>query len=171
MSPVRHQATMSGTPAEAHENRIVTWENAMREGNQAYSAQQDQRAMNEYQAALEQAKLLLKECVQADKPVQVAIDTVMAAYVVSHHNLANVYARQGDINTAACRLCEAHQCLSRICADPAMSCALREAAQRHGRRTYRELLNFSHLYSQHPLVTRTLRVCGQFCSLQEQPLH
>ncbi|MGY1489604.1 hypothetical protein ACW4YW_09340 [Methylobacillus pratensis] len=170
MSPVRHHDTISSLPDEASDHTISTWEHTIRQGNRAYSDKQDQLALQQYQTALEQAKLLLRECVQADEQA-VPIDTVIAAYVVSHHNLANVYARQGDINTAACRLCEVHQCLSRICSDPAMHCALREAAQRHGRRTYRELLNFSHLYSQHPLVARTLRVCGQFCSLQDQPLH
>lgn len=162
--------TLPPSPEEASNPTIASWENTIRQGNRAYSDKQDQLALQQYQIALEQAKWLLRECVQADGQAA-PVDTVFAAYVVSHHNLANVYARQGDINTAACRLCEVHQCLSRICSDPAMNDALRAAAQRHGRRTYRELLNFSHLYSQHPLVARTLRVCGQFCSLQDQLLH
>ncbi|MCB5191162.1 hypothetical protein LG198_10525 [Methylobacillus arboreus] len=162
---------MPHASVDAPENMISAWENTIRQGNQAYSQKQDQLALKQYQAALDQAKSLLRECVHTDELAVLSIDTVFAAYVVSYHNLANVYARQGDINTAACRLCEAHQCLSRICSDPDMSCALREAAQRHGRRTYKELVNFSHLYSQHPLVARTLRICGEFCTLQKQPLH
>ncbi|MCB5186490.1 hypothetical protein LG200_00540 [Methylobacillus caricis] len=148
----------------------MAWERSIREGNQAFSRNEDLAALQQYHSALKQAQYLLKQCVQADTQ-ELPVDTVLAAYVVSHHNLANVHARQGDINAAACRLCEAHRCLSRICADASMACELRMAAQRHGQRTYTELLNFTNLYSQHPLVAKTLQACGQFCMQQERPLH
>lgn len=171
MKAAGHHNTMSSVATDAPESMMLAWENAIRQGNQAYTQHQDQLALQQYQVALNQAKSLLRDCVQAGEQVVLPLDTILAAYVVSHHNLANVYARQGDVNTAACRLCEVHQCLSRIGTDPGMECALREAAQRHGQRTYQELLNFCHLYSQHPLVERTLRICSQFCPRKEQTLH
>lgn len=158
--------TEQGSPATL----VHAWEKSMQQGNQAFALNEDQRALQQYQEALKQAQSLLRECVQNTAPA-ISIDTVFAAYVVSHHNLASLHARQGDLNAAACRLCEVHRCLSCICEDASMAGALREAAQRHGRRTYSELLNFSHLYSQHPLVAKTLRSCGQFCMQQGRPLH
>ncbi|MCB5185284.1 hypothetical protein LG201_08715 [Methylobacillus gramineus] len=170
MSPVRNSDSSLDDAVTSERSSVSAWEQSIKQGNQAFSQNEDQAALQQYHSALKQAEQLLKQCVQADT-LPLPVDTVMAAYVVSHHNLANVHARQGDINAAACRLCEAHQCLSRICADASMGCELRQAAQRHGRRTYTELLNFSNLYSQHPLVTKTLRVCGQFCTQQERSLH
>lgn len=154
----------------APQSMVHAWEKAMQQGNEAFAQNEDQRALQQYQTALKQAQSLLRECIQNNQSLK-AIDTAFAAYVVSHHNLASVYARKGDLNTAALRLCEVHRCLSCICKDASLAKPLREAAQRHGRRTYSELLNFSHLYSQHPLVAKTLRHCGQFCMEQGRSLH
>lgn len=177
MSAAKYQRDWQRPTGDRVKKLLSTWEHTIRQGNEAYTENQTQLALQQYQLALKQAKLLLREYVQAkagEQPSQgrFSVDQVLAAYVVSHHNLADAHIRQGDVHTAACRLCEVHRCLSCICSDPALHDDLREAAQRHGRRTYHALLTFNRLYQQTSLlVEKTLHVCGQFCTSQTQTLH
>lgn len=172
MSAVRCLHHAHSVSNDRFEKLLSDWEQAIRNGNQAYTGHQDQLALQQYQLALKQAKLMLRAFVQADSQAEPCVDKILAAYVVSHHNLADLHLRQGDRCAAACRLCEAHQCLACMCADMGMRSELREAAQRHGRRTYTALLHFHCLYQDtSSLVERTLRICGQFCTLQTPPLH
>ncbi|SNR89666.1 hypothetical protein SAMN05192560_1642 [Methylobacillus rhizosphaerae] len=172
MSAVKCLHPRRSGPDDRFERLLSGWEQAIRNGNQAYSGNQDQLALQQYQLALKQAKLMLQAFVQADIQAEPCIDKILAAYVVSHHNLSDLHLRQGDLCAAACRLCEAHQCLACMCADMEVRSELREAAQRHGRRTYKALLHFHCLYQDSSsLVERTLRICGQFCTLQTPSLH
>lgn len=177
MSAARHQRYWQRPAAGSVEKLLLAWEHAIHQGNEAYTENQTQLALQQYQLALKQAKLLLREYVQAKagrefSQGRCSVEQVLAAYVVSHHNLADAHIRHGDVHTAACCLCEVHRCLSCIYSDLTLHDDLREAAQRHGRRTYRALLTLSRLYPQtSPLVEKTLHVCGQFCALQTQILH
>ncbi|WP_334108572.1 hypothetical protein [Methylobacillus sp.] len=177
MSAAKYQRYWQRPSDDKVEKLLSTWEHAIRQGNEAYTENRTQLALQQYQLALRQAKLLLREYVQAkagEKPShgRFSVDQILAAYVVSHHNLADAHIRQGDVHTAACRLCEVHRCLSCICSDPAFHGELRDAAQRHGRHTYHALLTFNRLYQQvSPLVEKTLHACGQFCALQTQTMH
>lgn len=70
-------------------------------------------------------------------------DAVVAAFVVSHHNLANLHQRLDQMAEAADHRMAAHARLIRHMADPACAPALQQAALRHSHRARAESLAFA----------------------------
>lgn len=73
-------------------------------------------------------------------------EAAIAAFVVSHHNLADLYVRLDCLENAAEHLQAAHARLMGLLADEAAPAELRQAALRHSRHTRAERLAFD---SQH----------------------
>ena len=83
-------------------------------------------------------------------------DAAVAALVVSHHNLLECYERAGQIESAAAHVCRAHELLHEMVLDAAMAACWREAAWRHGRVAYAELLRFLQRHPDHERARRAV---------------
>lgn len=132
------------------ESRVSAWENVMREAVRASRAAQSNVALKGYQQALEIADRLI------DHPPSGRAGDCVAAWVVSHHNLADLHAELGDIDSAAGHLCRAHETLIRLFLDGSQDTSLQQAALRHSRETHFALLNHIRVHGPHPLLTRAL---------------
>lgn len=84
-------------------------------------------------------------------------DMAVAAFVISHHNLADLHLTLGQPEEAAENLCASHEKLLQTLANAQLPEALREAALHHSRRTYLELLQF---IGEHGAFPRTDRLLG-----------
>ncbi|MDF0730331.1 hypothetical protein P0Y43_06255 [Pseudomonas entomophila] len=84
------------------------------------------------------------------------VDEAVAAFVIAHHNLADLHLRLNQPHESADYLCAAHQRLLEASQNQRLPEALREAALRHSSRTYTELLNFIAEYGQYPRTERLL---------------
>lgn len=85
------------------------------------------------------------------------VDQAVAAFVIAHHNLADLHLRLNQPHESADYLCAAHQRLLQASQDSRLAAPLREAALRHSGRTYTELLNFIGEYGQYPRTERLLQ--------------
>jgi len=78
------------------------------------------------------------------------VDEAVAAFVIAHHNLADLHLRLNQPHESADYLCAAHQRLLQASQDARLPQGLRDAALRHSSKTYTELLNFIGEYGQYP---------------------
>jgi hypothetical protein len=85
----------------------------------------------------------------------------LAAFVISHHNLADLHLSLGQPEESAEYLCAVHQRLLNVIQDPQMTPALRQAALRHSNKTYSELLGFVGQYGEYPRTQRLLNSRGE----------
>jgi hypothetical protein len=129
---------------------LSAWENVMREAVQTSRAAPSNVMLNTYEQALRIAHRLI------ERPPQGRAGDCMAALVVSHHNLADLHAELGDIDSAAEHLCRAHETLIHLFLDVSRDRNLQQAALRHSRETHFALLNHVRAHGPHPLVTRAL---------------
>ncbi|ULL05045.1 hypothetical protein JNO42_26595 [Pseudomonas putida] len=84
------------------------------------------------------------------------VDEAVAAFVIAHHNLADLHLRLNQPHESADYLCAVHQRLLQACQEARLPQALRDAALRHSARTYTELLSFIAEYGQYPRTERLL---------------
>ncbi|AIZ31741.1 hypothetical protein ACE1YR_06030 [Pseudomonas sp. K1(2024)] len=98
------------------------------------------------------------------------VDQAVAAFVIAHHNLADLHVRLNQPHESADYLCAAHQRLLQASQEQRLPAALREAALRHSGRTYTELLNFIGEYGQYPRTERLLhRQAAEASELTARP--
>jgi hypothetical protein len=114
---------------------LLRWEQLTRRANHAAYGGHTALAIFANAQALWVAQALLEE-----RTLQARPDDCLAALVVSHHNLADLY--RGVEHTAAAveHLCTPHLCLLRLLHDEAQPSRVREAASRHLRETRAVLL-------------------------------
>ncbi|HEK1691086.1 hypothetical protein PpSQ1_08730 [Pseudomonas putida] len=84
------------------------------------------------------------------------VEEAVAAFVVAHHNLADLHLRLNQPQESADYLCAAHQRLLQASQQARLPQALRDAALRHSGRTYTQLLSFIAEYGQYPRTERLL---------------
>ncbi|MNH10429.1 hypothetical protein D3C79_699080 [compost metagenome] len=84
------------------------------------------------------------------------VDEAVAAFVVAHHNLADLHLRLNQPQESVDYLCAAHQRLLQASQQARLPQALRDAALRHSGRTYTQLLSFIAEYGQYPRTERLL---------------
>lgn len=80
------------------------WKGLICAGNSCFDEGQTLSALAHYHQAIRQAEMLVDECENTRE--------VVAALVVSYHNLADLYLRDGHVNLADHSLCIVHQKLS-----------------------------------------------------------
>ncbi|OZI72526.1 hypothetical protein [Bordetella genomosp. 2] len=130
----------------AEEPCVGAWQRATLRGNRALARGDAAAALLQYRAALSLADTLPGRALDADAAV--------AALVVSHHNLAELHERAGRFDQAAAHFGQAHELLHEMGLDVALEPRWREAAWRHGRVTYAELLQFLRRHPGHPRAAR-----------------
>lgn len=146
-----HVAT--GAARSSPEGLLREWKAQMRQGVEASRGHEPLAARNFYLQALDLAQALLDEpaCAVLDE------DDRLAAFVVSHLNLAESLADGGDAAGARHQLCSAHRRLMDLLREPGTACALQRAACRHSRETHAALIVHLSEHGEHPEITDTLR--------------
>ncbi|MBB3181234.1 hypothetical protein [Variovorax sp. Sphag1AA] len=128
----------------------------MRNGTNAASSGQVLLAERLYLEALVISRALLEGShVSAEPP-----DDRVAAFVVTHLNLADLHAEAENPALAADYLCTAHCALMSLLRDPGADRSLQQAALRHSRETHAALLE--HL-GQHGNVENVLAALRAGC--------
>lgn len=110
------------------------WKQHILAGNAFFDARQMQQAAAEYQAAKERAEELFA--------VWFDDDEATAAVVISYHNLADLYAQQGETAKAEVELRHVLQVIQHALSEPRCSQARRKALMSGERRAHVELVNF-----------------------------
>lgn len=124
----------------------------MRDGHRAAASGHAGVALRHTRQALVIARSLLDE-----SPPSVPVEDRVAALVVSHHNLADLYQAAHLPDQAVAHLCQAHATLMALCRDDTIGTALRQAAWRHTRETHAALLLFLGENGPHPTVAQALQ--------------
>lgn len=124
------------------------WKRTTDTANRLFEQGQWVDAREHYLQALALAQVLLERWHDVDEAV--------AAFVIAHHNLADLHLRLNQPHESADYLCSAHQRLLQASQDARLAQPLRDAALRHSARTYTELLNFIAEYGQYPRTERLL---------------
>lgn len=106
-------------------------------------------------------------------PSAAASSHCVAALVVSHHNLADLYANAQLPDLAARHLCQAHLTLLELMhvQTARTSPALRQAAWQHSRETHAGLLLFQRTWGPHPDITRLLNAGPSPADTPARQLH
>lgn len=125
------------------------WKRTIEAGNRCYVEGDWVQARELYLQALAEAQVLFGRWADHDMAV--------AAFVISHHNLADLHLMLGQPEEAAENLCASHERLLQALADASLAEELRTAAMHHSRRTYLELLQF---IAEHGAFPRTDRLIG-----------
>jgi len=126
------------------------WELAMRRVQESARSGQPQQAERTARAALQEAQGLLEH------PSEGREEDCVAAFVVSHHVLADLHASEGAIETAAHLRCTAHERLLALLANCPQGAAVQQAAWRHSRATHSELLHHAAEHGVDPAITQVL---------------
>ncbi|MDG9923804.1 MULTISPECIES: tetratricopeptide repeat protein [unclassified Pseudomonas] len=125
------------------------WKKTIEAGNRRFAEGDWVQARELYLQALAEAQVLFGRWADHDMAV--------AAFVISHHNLADLHLMLGHLEEAAENLCASHERMLQTLADTALAEGLRAAAMHHSRRTYLELLQF---IAEHGAFPRTDRLLG-----------
>jgi hypothetical protein len=124
------------------------WKRTILSGNSCFNRGDLIDARELYLQALALAQVLFERWRVADEAV--------AAFVISHHNLADLHLSLNQPEESAEYLCTVHHRLLQVMQDPQMTPALRQAALRHINKTYGELLGFVGQYGEYPRTHRLL---------------
>ncbi|MGJ7491318.1 hypothetical protein [Variovorax sp. ZT4R33] len=132
---------------------LPAWEGLMRRGIEAAREGRADRAEALYCRALDLAQRLLDA---PDAPPASADDRI-AALVVSHLNLADLYRDADRMEAGVAQLCTAHRALMALLRDRRAGPALQLAACRHSRETHAALVAHLDEHGAHPAVLAALR--------------
>lgn len=137
------------------------WKRTIELANRYFSRGEYIDAREHYLQALALSQVLFERWQDADEAV--------AAYVISHHNLADVHLRLKQPEESAEYLCAIHEHLLRCLLDLRLKSELRQACLRHSRHSYVELLQFTTAHGETPRIRRVLkRSANQPASLLQQ---
>ncbi len=137
------------------------WKRLISRGNRCFERGDLASACAVYQDALFIAERHLSTWPDADSAI--------AAFVVSHHNLADLYVRLDCLEDAADHLQAAHARLMRMLADEASPPERRQAALRHSHHTRAERLAFTSTHSGRVAPLRWLGAFNDAAALP--PMH
>src|SRR6187402_1939304 len=136
----------------SHDASLSSWERVMRAALAASRAAQSLAALDGYEQALDIARRLIEE------PPEGRAGDCVAAFVVAHHNLADLELERGRMDHAVAHLCAAHETLLKLFVDTTRNPTLQQAALRHSRETHVALLSHIATQGPHPLIARTLEL-------------
>lgn len=134
------------------------WKRTIETGNRCFHDGDWVAAREYYLQALAEVQLLFERWQD--------VEAVVAAFVISHHNLADLHLQLGQPEETAENLCASHERLLQAMADSRLPQSLRAAAMRHSQRTYTELLQFIGEYGAYP---RTDRLLGSMAGCVHTP--
>ncbi|MCB5190114.1 hypothetical protein LG198_05180 [Methylobacillus arboreus] len=139
-------------PDDSFPPALHAWEQTMDRANAAFE-RQDIQAEEYYRQALEIAESAMVVCCRhAGEACPAYCDAVIAAFVISHHNLAGLYRQQGAELLAETHYLAALKKVSALCEDDSLG-DLPQLASRHMTRVLGEYVSYQQLrgrYSANP---------------------
>lgn len=143
-----------GTPRA--EESLDTWETLARRAQQHFNAGQVESALALQMQALHVAQRLIASPLLAQHP-----DHCMAAWVVSHHNLAELLTLRKQPALAIDYLCEAHQGLLALGDAASHTAQVHSAAWRHLRETHGALLQWQRQHGSQAQIDAALQASAR----------
>lgn len=128
------------------------WEHLMHQAVDATRCGSEVRAECLYREALSIAQRALESTTDA----LASADDRVAAYVVTHLNLAELLVDADQCNDAIAGLCVAHRRLMALLRDPSAGPSMQLAACRHSRETHAALLSHLTGPESHPSIVAAL---------------
>ena len=125
------------------------WKRTVELANELFSRREYIDAREQYLQALALSRVLFERWHDVDEAV--------AAYVISHHNLADVHLRLERPEESAEYLCAIQEHLLLCLVDVRLKPELRQACLRHSRHSYIELLQFTTAHGETPRIRRVLK--------------
>lgn len=145
------------TPAAAPADESLDhWEQLARRARQHFHEGQVESALAMQMKALHAAQRLIASPLLASWP-----DHCMAAWVVSHHNLAELLALRQQPALAIDYLCEAHQGLLALGDARTHAATVCSAAWRHMRETHGALLQWQRQHGSQPQIDAALQASAR----------
>ncbi len=146
---------------------LPKWQALMRRGMNADRGRAPAKAQALYLLARDIARVLLLQG-SADP---MSADDRVAAFVVTHLNLADAFADAGQPDVAATHLCAAHRDLIALLLDEGAAPELRQAACHHARETHAALVLHLSEHGEHPEIMAALRTGCLPLAQREAPTH
>ncbi len=145
---------------------LAEWQSLMRRGREAARCGNTALAGHLYQQSLVIARGLIA---RGDTS---SADDRLAAFVVTHLNLADLHNDLDEPQAAVVHLCGAHETLMALMRDPAGDHDMQQAAFRHSKATHTALLDHLSEHGSHPAVLDALRAgCMPFPLTRGHTLH
>jgi hypothetical protein len=145
---------------------LVEWQSLMRRGCDAARCGNTALAGHLYQQSLVIAQSLMAH------GRGFSADDRLAAFVVTHLNLADLHNDLEEPHAAVAHLCGAHETLMALVRDPHGDHDMQQAAFRHSRETHAALLSHLSEHGSHPAVLDALRAgCMPFPIARSHTLH
>lgn len=137
---------------------LADWESLTRDACQAQATHRLEEALAGHVRALWVVEALLDGPVLRNHP-----DDCLAALVVSHHNLADLYRQRGQLLPAVEHTCAPHELLLRLVVD--VPPTVQDAAWRHLRQTRAALLDWQRLHGPHPRIDECAHLWPQTAAI------
>lgn len=144
---------MNHQPNEQPLVLLRDWKSLMDAASRAWHSRAHTQAMQLHQRALTLAQALMT-CTATS---EVADDDRVAAFVVTHLNLADLLDRDGQTLAAGECLCNAHCFLLALLNTPDLCASLHGAVARHLRETHLALMAHVADHGEHAHITHSLR--------------
>lgn len=125
----------------ADDTEVNGWQQLTRRANRCMALRQYAAARQLYREALWEAERLLEQATRHDEPPAAGWDALLAAWVVSHHNMADLLDVLDDTQHAHEHLRQAHEGVMKLLALGAQSGPVSQALH-HAHRTRAALLQF-----------------------------
>ncbi|WP_278495632.1 hypothetical protein [Pantoea vagans] len=129
---------------------LSEWEDIMDEGNIAYECLQNEEALALYQKALVLAqdivarKLWLIDSETVGYVMLKIFESSLAALIVTHNNLANLYVRLGDMDMTRVSLLRSHTVMFQLLTEGTLNEEMLSIAERHYQRLLENMILFLH---------------------------
>lgn len=120
---------------------VLGWQQLTRRANRCMALRQYAAARQLYREALWEAERLLEKAVRYDEPPKTGWDALLAAWVVSHHNMADLLDVLDDYPHAHEHLSQAHEGVMKLLQNGAESGPVSQALH-HAHRTRAALMQF-----------------------------
>jgi hypothetical protein len=142
---------------------LESWKIEINTANNAFIHGQHSQAFNHYEAALGLAKFGVSELLNTEHVAHLLFEAErqIAAFVVTHHNLADLFRQSGCLEKSIAHLCDAHETVFQLSHHKKVS--MRELAQRHLKVTYQELIIFTQLHGNHFRIQQCLIMTQYIC--------
>lgn len=149
---------------------LELWKIEISAANNAFIHGQHVQAFNHYDAALELAKSGVSNFFSTENVSHLIYEAErqIAAFVVTQHNLADLFRQAGQLTNTVVHLCDAHETLFQLAHHSHTE--IRSLAQRHLKVTYQELISFTQSHGQNVRVQQTIMLTQYVCESCRQKI-
>lgn len=147
----------------AQTHNLELWKIEISAANNAFIHGQHLQAFHHYETALELAKTGVADLLAEEDATHLLheAERQIAALVVTHHNLADLFRQSGQLTNTGAHLCDAHETLFKL--SHHIHADIRVLAVRHLKVTYQELITFTQRHGQYLRVQQTLLLTQYIC--------